>query len=191
TGLQIEGGYRLVLRKKKKNANAALAGLGKSRRVLLGDTLLEKFTPEEIAVVFAHEIGHHVHKHIPKMILFGIFTTMLGFWLVDLLLRQGTGTLTSLSNVAFSFKHPAALPLVLFVLSVFGLILSPLENALSRFHERQCDRYALERTGLHDGYRSAFVKLATMNKSDPDPHPLVVWLLHDHPPIRERISMAG
>ena len=79
---------------------------------------------------------------------------------------------------------------LLFVIAVFGLMLSPLLNALSRFYERQCDRYALERTANPRAYRSAFIKLAKINKSDPDPHPLVALLFYDHPPIRERLAMA-
>jgi Zn-dependent protease with chaperone function len=77
------------------------------------------------------------------------------------------------------------------VLMLFGLLLGPAQNALSRFFERQCDRYALNRTGRPDAYRSAFIKLARINKADADPHPLVVWLFDDHPPIRERLAMAG
>ena len=67
---------------------------------------------------------------------------------------------------------------------------APLRNAVSRFYERQCDRYALERTHNKTAYRSAFTKLARINKSDPDPHPLVALLFYDHPPIRERLAMA-
>jgi STE24 endopeptidase len=70
------------------------------------------------------------------------------------------------------------------------MLLSPLLNGLSRRHERQCDRYALERTGKRAAYRAAFQKLALLNKDDPDPHPLEVLLLHDHPPIAERLALA-
>jgi Zn-dependent protease with chaperone function len=80
--------------------------------------------------------------------------------------------------------------LLLLVLTLFFLLLMPALNALSRFFERQCDRYALDRTGKPDAYRSAFCKLARMNKSDPDPNRFIVWLLYDHPPIRERLAMA-
>src|SRR5262249_61937758 len=88
TGLTIEGVYRLHLSAETRKANAALAGLGKSRRVLLGDTLLEQFTPDEIEVVFAHEIGHHVHRHLPKMIVVRVLLAFAGFWLVDLALAR-------------------------------------------------------------------------------------------------------
>ena len=75
-------------------------------------------------------------------------------------------------------------------LAVFGLVMSPIQSALSRFFERQCDGYALERTGHPEAYRSAFIKLARINESDPDPHPLVAWLFYDHPPIRQRLATA-
>lgn len=186
TGLGVEGVYRLHLSEETKKANAALAGLGRSRRVLLGDTLLDQFTPEEIEVVFAHEVGHHVHRHLRKMIVASVVLTAGGLWLVDTALR---GLAPSLGYAGFD--DPAALPLLLLVLTLFGLLLSPLQNAVSRFFERQCDWYALQRTHMADAYRSAFAKLARLNKSDPDPHPLVVWLWYDHPPIRQRLAMAS
>lgn len=186
TGLKIQGIYRLHLSGETKKANAALAGLGSTRRVLLGDTLLDAFTPEEIEVVFAHEVGHHVYRHIPQGIVLGVVLALGGFWLVDLVLRSAAGPLGYPT-----WNDPAALPLLLLVFSVFGFVMSPLQNAISRFYERQCDRYALVRTGNPEAYRSAFLKLAHMNKADPDPHPLVVWLFEDHPPIRERLAMAA
>lgn len=186
TTLTIQGIYRLELSKETRKANAALAGLGRTRRVLLGDTLLEQFTPEEIEVVFAHEVGHHVHRHLVKMIAVKVVLSLAGFFLVDSFLR------TAAAGLGYaSYSDPAALPLVLFVLTLFGLVLTPAENALSRFFERQCDRYALDRTSNTAAYRSAFIKLAKINKSDPDPHRLVAWLFYDHPPIRERLAIAG
>jgi STE24 endopeptidase len=184
TGLSVEGVYRLHLSEETRKANAALAGLGRTRRVLLGDTLLEQFTPEEIEVVFAHEVGHHVHHHLLKMVIWSVVLATAGFWLVDWVLRRSAASLGYVS-----FDDPAALPLVLLVLSLFGLVLAPVQNAVSRFFERQCDRFALARTGLRQAYRSAFIKLARINKSDPDPNPVVAWLFYDHPPIRQRLAM--
>ena len=187
TTLSIEGVYQLHLSAETKKANAALAGLGNTRRVLLGDTLLAQFAPEEIEVVFAHEIGHHVFRHLPKSIILNVASSLAGFWLVHQVLSAcANPEMLGYKGIA----DPAALPLLLFVLAVFGLSLSPLLNVLSRFHERQCDRYALERTHNKSAYRSAFIKLARINKSDPDPHPLVAFLFHDHPPIRERLAIA-
>jgi STE24 endopeptidase len=185
TGLTVEGVYRLHLSEETRKANAALAGLGKTRRVLLGDTLLDSFTPEEIEVVFAHEVGHHVHRHLVKMIAYRVVLSLIGFWLVDVILRSAAPAIGYQG-----LSDPAALPLLLLVLSLFALLLSPLGNALSRFFEVQCDTYALRTTGRAEAYRSAFAKLARMNKSDPDPHPAVVWLFYDHPPIRERLALA-
>jgi STE24 endopeptidase len=159
--------------------------------VLLGDTLLQEFTPEEIEVVFAHEVGHHVHRHLSKLIVWSVVLAAAGLWLVNVVLRAAASALGyPATDQLAAYQNPAALPLVLLVLALFALLLSPLQNAVSRFFERQCDRYALERTRSHQAYRSAFVKLARMNKTDPDPHPLVVWLFDDHPPIRQRLALA-
>lgn len=185
TGLNVEGIYRLHLSADTRKANAALAGLGRTRRVLLGDTLLDSFTPEEIEVIFAHEVGHHVYRHLIKLVVCNVALAATAFWLVDVVLRQAAASLGY-----SAFNDPAALPLMLLVVMVFGLLLSPAQNALSRFFERQCDRYALARTGLVEEYRSAFRKLAAMNKADMDPHPVTVWLFDDHPPIRQRLALA-
>jgi len=188
TGLSIEGVYRIALSHETVKAGAMLAGLGRTRRVLLGDTLLDRFSPEEIEVVFAHEVGHHVYRHIRKIILAGILYSALGFWICDRLLtgwaNQGAGT--------FDYAHAPvyALPLVMLILVVFGTVLEPLQNSTSRRYERQCDRYALERTGSKASYLSAFRKLARVNKADPDPHWLEVFLFHSHPPIARRLALA-
>jgi STE24 endopeptidase len=148
--------------------------------------LLDEFTAEEIEVVFAHELGHHVYRHLQKGMAVGVVLSLAGFWLVDWLLGRIAPDLGY-----HGVGDPAALPLLMLVLAVFGLLFVPAQNALSRFFERQCDRYALVRTGNRDAYRAAFTKLAAMNKADPQPHPLVVFLFHDHPPIAERLAMAA
>jgi STE24 endopeptidase len=184
TGLTIEGVYRLGLSADTQKANAMLAGLGRTRRVLMGDTLLEKFTPDEIDVIFAHELGHHVHKHIPKMIATGVVVSLAGFYLIDRVLVWWADIPTAAAAPV------ASLPLVMFTLTAFSLLLSPLQNAISRFYERQSDRYALARTSNPSAYRSAFWKLARLNKADTEPHRLEVIMLHSHPPISERLAMA-
>jgi STE24 endopeptidase len=185
TGLTIEGVYRLGLSADTQKANAMLAGLGRTRRVLMGDTLLEKFTPDEIDVIFAHELGHHVHRHIPKMIATGVVVSLAGFWLIDRAILWWADIPTAAA------APTSALPLVMFTLTVFSLALSPLQNAISRFYERQSDRYALTRTHNPTAYRSAFWKLARLNKADTEPHWLEVIMLHSHPPIAERLAVAG
>ena len=189
TGLNIEGVYRIALSQETVKANAMLAGLGRTRRVLLGDTLLNNFSSLEIAVVFAHEIGHHVFRHLHKMIVIGLAVSVAGFWICDRLL-------TAFAASGGQSLDYAALPIwtepwIMLILAAFGTLLEPLMNGISRQHERQCDRYAFQRVGQRDAYLSAFSKLARQNKDDPSPHWLEVVLLHDHPPISERLAIAA
>jgi STE24 endopeptidase len=190
TGLRIEGIYRLHLSAETQKANACLAGLGATRRILLGDTLLDRFSPEEIEVVFAHEVGHHVHRHLPKIIAISVVLAGVSFWLADRVLHAAAQALNYPNIPLPAYADPAALPLMMCVLFLFGLVVMPLQNAISRRFERQCDRYALVRTSEASAYRTAFEKLARINKEDMDPNPLAVWLFDNHPPIRERLSLA-
>lgn len=185
TGLTVEGVYRMKLSEETAKVNAMLAGLGRTRRVLMGDTLLDSFTPDEIDVIFAHEIGHHVHRHIPKMIVTGAAVSLLGFWLCDQFIRWWTG-------IAEPANWPVATqPLLLWFTTLYMMALGPITNAISRRYERQCDRYALRRTKNANAYRTAFTKLARVNKADMEPNPVEVFLFHSHPPIAERLAMAA
>lgn len=188
TGLSIEGVYRLELSDETVKANAMLAGLGRTRRVLLGDTLLKGFSPEEIEVIFAHEIGHHVFRHIRKMIAAGIIYSAAGFWVCDRILASSAAG----GNAALDYAQLPVytLPLLMLILTLFAMLLEPVQNVISRHYERQCDRYAIYRTGNKEAYISAFRKLAKLNKDDPHPHPLEVFLFHSHPPIAERLAVA-
>jgi STE24 endopeptidase len=188
TGLSIEGVYRMDLSSETAKANAMLAGLGRTRRVIMGDTLLDGFTSDEIEVVFAHEIGHHVYRHIYKLIAVGVILSAVGFWICDQILRRWAGI--GPGGIGYDQLPVASLPLLMFSLTVFSLLLEPLQNAISRHFERQCDRYALDRTGLREAYISAFRKLAQLNKDDPRPNAIAVFLFHSHPPIAERLAMA-
>jgi len=185
TSLTIEGVYRMQLSTETNKADAMLAGLGRTRRVILGDTLLDGFTAEEIEVVLAHEIGHHVYHHIPKLLAMGLIFSLASFFLCDRLLVWWYGP-------AFAYEHVPvyALPLLLLAVTVLSLVTSPLSNAISRYFERQCDRYALQLTSLYQPYVSAFTKLSRLNKADPDPPWLEVFLFHDHPSIGQRLNMA-
>ncbi len=189
TGLSIEGVYRLVMSDETVKANAMLAGLGRTRRVLIGDTLLENFSPEEIEVIFAHEVGHHVFGHLRKMLLAGLIYSAAGFWVCDRILMTWLSWQEG-GAVDYASLPVYALPMVMFVLAVFSMVVEPLQNTISRRYERQCDRYALERTGNRTAYRSAFHKLARLNKDDPNPPRLAVVLFHSHPPISERLALA-
>lgn len=188
TGLRVSRIERIGLSAETVKANAMLAGLGGTRRVILGDTLLDRFSPEEIEVVFAHEVGHHVHRHMAKMLGAGLVLTLSGFWLVDQLLL---GWVEAAGGPADYSSLPAwSLAPLMLILTLFFQLLEPLQNALSRRHERQADGYALRHVASVEAYRSAFAKLARINKDDPSPHWLEVALFHSHPPIADRLRMA-
>ncbi len=188
TGLRIQGVFRIGLSRETAKANAMLAGLGRTRRVILGDTLLDGFTPDEIEVVLAHEIGHHVYRHITKFLVAGLVFSVLAFLCCDAMLRfQVPG-----HGYAWSYAELPVWTLswIMLAMGILSTVFGPLRNAVSRRFERQCDRYALDRTGLRDAFRSAFRKLAAINKADMQPHPAEVLLFHDHPPIAQRLAIA-
>jgi STE24 endopeptidase len=185
SSLQLSGVYRLDLSTDTKAANAMLAGLGSTRRVYLADTLLESFTPGEIDVVFAHELGHHTRRHVWKLLV-----------LSALLATVRVGVLMYFFHPLRGPEAPrwpeavATLPTVIFWLVVLEFVLKPLRHAVSRRFERQCDRDALRRTADADSYRSALTRLAEMNLADPVPHPVVEWYFYDHPAMCKRLALA-
>jgi STE24 endopeptidase len=188
TGLHIAGIYRLRLSRDTVKANAMLAGLGRTRRVILGDTLIDGFTYDEIEVVMAHEVGHHVHRHIVKFLILGLVYSLLVFWIGDHVLRAYVARIST--AIDYRDLPVYCLPLLMLTMSLASILLSPLSNGLSRYFEWQADRYALLKTRHVKAFRSAFQKLATMNKADPDPHPVEVIVFHDHPTIAQRIAFA-
>lgn len=185
TGINIEGVYKINLSKNTKKANAALAGLGSTRRVLLSDTLLDSYSLPEIKSVFAHELGHHVYRHIRKMLIIGSVLGFLGFALCHYVLVK------SILILGYQYIHDiAAFPVLCLVLGVFGFILLPIQNAYSRKLERTCDRYAIKRTKDPEAFISTMDKLAEQNLADRNPTRLVEIFFYDHPPIAKRIEMA-
>lgn len=184
-GTQVRGVFQFDMSRRTRAANAALTGLGNTRRIILGDTLLNEFSPDEIETVLAHELGHHVQKDIPLGILFGTVSTILGFFLVSRALNWGVD--------AFGFagvEDIAALPLFGLVLGAFGLILLPLNNAYSRWRERLADAYALRATRKPAAFAAAMKRLANQNLAEAKPEPWVEWLLYSHPALYRRIKMA-
>lgn len=184
-GLRVKGLYQIDTSKNTKKANAALTGIGRTRRILLGDTLLAQCAREEIEVVFAHELGHHRYHHIRMLILTGAVTTFAGLYFASVCYRS------LLPHLGFGRPDDlAVLPLLALILMGFGLVTTPLQNALSRHYERQADRYALETTRNRDAFIGAMTKLAETNLADQEPHPLVEALFYSHPSIGKRIRMA-
>lgn len=185
SGTFVRGVFKFDMSKRTRQANAALTGLGNTRRIILGDTLLSEFTPAEIETVMAHELGHQVNKDIPQGIIFGIITTLVGLFLASLGLKWGVKV--------FGFSGVgdiAAFPLLLIVLGLYGLITMPLENGFSRWRERRADQYALALTHNGTAFASALKRLANQNLSDAEPEAWVEWLLYSHPALAKRIAMA-
>jgi STE24 endopeptidase len=185
TGTNVNGVFTMNLSTKGTTANAMLAGLGNTRRIIITDTLLEKYTPEEIEVVLAHELGHHVLKHIPNLILVQAATFLLTFYLVHLALVYGAGPL------GFNyFADTAAFPYILLVMSVISLLMSPILNAYSRQLENNADKVALHLTDNPEAFISMMTRLMDQNLSVAQPSRWVEIMFYDHPPYLKRIKTA-
>jgi len=184
-GTHVQGVFKFDMSRRTKAANAALAGLGNTRRIILGDTLLNEFSDDEIETVLAHELGHQVNKDIPVGIVVQSVLTLGGLYLASLGLRWGAAY--------FGFNGAAdiaALPLFGLVMGAYGLVTMPLSNAYSRWRERRADEYAIKATGKGEAYASALVRLANQNLAEVDPPSWVEFLLYSHPVLSKRIAMA-
>ncbi len=181
-GMSVKGVFVFDLSKNTKKANAAFAGIGKSKRIILGDTLIANFTDDEIETVVTHELGHYKLKHIWMMLAVGAINSFLGLFVTAELYRA------SLLWFGFtSIDQLAALPLLSLWLGAYSLVTGPLSNMLSRSHERAADRYAVTVSGNREAFTNALRKLAAINLADTSPHPLVEFLFYSHPSIEKRI----
>jgi STE24 endopeptidase len=185
-GTHVRGVYKWHLSEKSKKANAALTGLGATRRIILADTLLDNYSDDEIEAVLAHELGHHVHHHILKSIFVQAGITLFGFWLANEVLRYAVDRRHMFAGM-YDF---ADLPLLILVSTVLSLLLMPALNAYSRFNERQADRYCFESVDSVEPFISSMNKLADQNLSEKTPARWVEWLLHSHPAITRRVAAA-
>jgi len=182
---RVKGVFKMDMSRRTKQANAFLTGIGNTRRIVLGDTMIEEFSPDEIETVLAHELGHHVHRDIAWMIGFGALTTALGFFLISLAMDWALGAFG-----LFGVSDPANLPVLMILLSLYGLVIMPIDNAFSRWREELADNYALQATGKAQAFASAFTRLANQNLGEVDPEPWVVFLFYSHPPLNARIKKA-
>ena len=181
----IVGVYEWVLSAHTKKANAALAGLGRTRRILLADTLLADYSDDEIEVILAHELSHHVNHDLWRGVALQTLLLFVSFYIAHLLLTA-LGTPLALRGL----DDPAGMPLLLLVGGACSLMFMPLANAVSRAHERRADRFALDMTNRSAAFISAMKRLSQQNLAEERPSPLVRWLFYSHPPIRERIEAA-
>jgi Zn-dependent protease with chaperone function len=184
-GTRVRGVYRWKLSEKSKKANAALTGLGSTRRIILADTLLDNYAPEEIEAVLAHELGHHVHRHILKSILVQAAITLFGFWAANWTLHYAVD-----QHMFEELSDFANLPLLVLVSTVLSFVLMPALNAYSRFNERQADKYAFESIAGVEPFISSMNKLAEQNLAERTPSKWVEWFFHSHPSISGRVAAA-
>lgn len=184
-GTRVRGVYQFDMSRRTKAANAAITGLGNTRRIILGDTLINEFSPDEVETILAHELGHQVHRDIPIGILVESIITLGGLYLASLGLQWGVEV--------FGFEGVAdiaAFPLFGLVVGAYGMVTMPLGNAFSRWRERRADEYALKTTSNGQAYASALTRLANQNLAEADPEPWVEVLLYSHPALNKRIAMA-
>lgn len=184
-GTRVRGVFTMMLSEKTTEANAALMGLGNTQRIVLGDTLYEKYSPDEIETILAHELGHHVHRDIAWSLVVETALTLAGFFIADLFLRW------SVARLGYeSIADLAAFPLFALALGVFGAVMMPLGNAFSRWREALADEYALQTTRNAPAFISAMEKLANQNLAEVEPERWVELVLYSHPPIGKRIKQG-
>jgi STE24 endopeptidase len=184
-GTRVKGVFEWKLGEKSAKANAALTGLGATRRVIISDTLLNSATPDEIEAVFAHELGHHVHRHIWYGLAFQMALSFLGFWLADVALRFFAARL-QLTGIA----DVAGLPLLLLVATVLSVLLLPVANAFSRRMEREADDYAFATIGDAEPLVRGLERLADQNLAERNPPRWKEFIFYSHPSISTRMARA-
>jgi STE24 endopeptidase len=184
-GARISGVYELTLSDRTRKANAALAGMGQTRRILLSDTLLADYSDDEIEVILAHELGHHVHRDIWSSILYDMTLAFAALFAARLALDWAVPVL-GLSGPA----DVAGLPVLLLAAGAVEFAVRPLLNALSRAHERRADAYALTMTANAPAFISAMRRLGQQNLAEENPSRLVKALFYTHPPVKERVRAA-
>jgi STE24 endopeptidase len=185
-GLKSSGFFWEDMSRQTKKENAFLAGLGKTRRVVLGDNLMEKMGVAEIESIIAHEVGHYKRRHIWKSLIVGTLQSLVVFYILNEAMR-----ILFPQFLTTSRWNMTLLPLFFIIFGmVSGLLFGPLGNALSRFFERQADRYALKSIEDKRAFMTALAGLADRNLSNAYPAWWVKLLFYSHPPIGERLAMA-
>jgi STE24 endopeptidase len=180
---RVGGVYTINLSSKTKAGNAMLMGLGRTRRIVLGDTLYEEYQPDEIETILAHELGHQAGHDLWWGLLLQSLASVVGLYVASIALRWGVRALgySGLDDVA-------DMPLLALVMGAFLVTTTPLVNIFSRWREGLADEYALRVTRKPRAFVSAMVKLANQNLADVDPEPWVELLLYSHPALGKRIQ---
>ncbi|MDR3567506.1 MAG: M48 family metallopeptidase [Syntrophobacteraceae bacterium] len=177
--LQMNAGIR------SRHTNAYFTGLGKTKQIVLYDTLLESHTHEEILAVLAHEVGHYKKKHVPKQLIVFAGFSLAAFYGTWLFIQWPL----LFSTFGFTTMPPyAGLFLAWVFWSKAGFFLQPLSMAISRRFEREADRFAAETAGSGEAMAKALKRVAADNLSNLNPHPLYVRFHYSHPPVVERVA---
>jgi STE24 endopeptidase len=184
-GVEVGGIYTVEFSSKGTTANAALMGVGRTRRIALSDTLLEQYSAAEIGVIMAHEMGHQRHHDIYRLFLLQSAVLLAGLYAASLIFKA------AVIPLGFSGAGDvAALPLLILIFGAVSLLLSPLANSYSRRLETAADGYALELTGDPGSFVSAMTRLTDQNLAEAEPGRWVERLLHDHPGYSSRVEHA-
>ncbi|MDA8098212.1 MAG: M48 family metallopeptidase [Nitrospiraceae bacterium] len=183
-GLRVSRVFQVDASKRSKHSNAYFTGIGKVKRIVLFDTLLEQMTQEEILAVLAHEVGHWKKKHVLKRIIMTEAMAFIGLYLAYLLIKSPSLPAVLGMGQASFFARVVILG---FLSSIILFPLTPLFSWLSRKDEHEADRFAVELTGDSKAMASALVKLTKENLSNLHPHPLYAAFYYSHPPVVERI----
>ena len=183
-GLEVRSVQQMDASRRSKHSNAYFSGIGKVKRIVLFDTLLERLEEREILAVLAHEAGHWKFHHILKRLIAGEVLIFISCFAGYYLLNQGS--LPAIFDLeAASF--PAQLVLLGFLFSLPLTVFSPLGNWLSRRDERQADNFAAKLSTTPEALASALVKMSRDNLSNLHPHPLYAAIYYSHPPVVERV----
>jgi STE24 endopeptidase len=184
-GVPVTGVFVVDQSRKSRTANAAVTGLGRTRRILLFDTLLDEFTADEVEAVVAHELAHQLHGDIRRGLMVQGALTLVTFWIADRALRWGAGWL-GLDGPA----DIAGLALFGLILVLVSLAALPVANGWSRRVEWQADRFALQTIPDPRAFIRSMERLATLNLAEREPHRLEELFLYSHPAIGRRIAHA-
>jgi len=187
-GLRAKGVFRMDASKRSKHTNAYFTGIGKSKRIVLFDTLLKSHTSEEILAILAHEAGHWKKKHVQKELILAELLSLIGFYVVAKLLDW------PLMYQTFGFEDPTpyeGLLLAGVLFSPVSYFLQPLVSAISRKFEGEADDFSRKLMPSTKPMVEALKRLAADNLANLTPHPLYAWFYYSHPPLVERISRLG
>jgi len=185
-GIRVTRVFQMDASKRSKHTNAYFTGIGKTKRIILYDTLLEKMDEDEILGVLAHEAGHWKKKHLLKMIVISEVIGFIGIYISFRILQTDWLTqIFAMENDSFFAK----LVILGFIGSLISFPFTPIGTYFSRKHEREADQMAVSLTGKSDGLVSALIKLSKDNLSNLHPHPFYAKFYYSHPPIVERIKM--